>query len=453
MTADIEAEDRVAVEIARLPRVFRLRSFPGDYFRASPQASYINDNGGVTISLQLFKREDDWTDHSESTLWEILRDMLEISGDMRFASNQEVDLFLGRGEQPDLHLQELLEEGPLSVSRIVDGGFVFGIMEHGEFVPHEFVPFADEKDAEIIATAKDARMTAAMASMCELVRQEREHDHGAEQRRVAMLRKVAERVKASYEEEVKALNVRIDACLLPVEPLRLAWNVFRLFDVEHEEIRWTQWFAAILRPESGERCARVAWRAFCEAVARRAALIAPSGDSDPPDQHHWRDIVALEVPTVEDEVSDGDLGTLDLLITTPSIVAAVENKLWADWHDGLKAPQADRYRKIAQKRLAGEPGRRLGLVLLSQRQGVKPGDYPSDYVHVSWRDVGWALRDALRREWSNDQQTAIDLWPIILTLVSIEQDLLGLSVMPSTTANRSIILKGLSELATYLEGR
>lgn len=299
----------------------------------------------------------------------------------------------------------------------------------------------------------DVRLLASISSLCEVVRQQRTDDHSAEQRRVGLIRAVALRVRASYEEELSALKARINACLLPIEPLRQAWNVFRLFDVEYEETRWTQWFAAILRPENGERCSRVAWGAFCAAVARRAKIRPPGGDSNPADHHHWRDIVAREVPTVEDEVSDDDLGTLDLLFTTSSIVAAVENKLWADWHDGPKAPQADRYRALAQKRLEGDAQRRLGLVLLSQRPGVKPGDYPSDYIHVSWRDVGWALRDALGREWSDDQQTAIELWPIILTLVSIEQDLLRLSLTPSATSNRSKILKEFSELATYLEGR
>jgi PD-(D/E)XK nuclease superfamily protein len=304
-----------------------------------------------------------------------------------------------------------------------------------------------------LLAVNDAQLLAAISSTCEVVRQQRARDRSAEQRRVALVRAAAERVKALYGEELSTLKARIDACLLPVEPLRLAWNVFRLFDLEHEETRWTQWFAAILRPENGERCSRVAWGAFCAAVAHRAEILSPSGDSNPADQHHWRDIVSEEVPKVEDEVSDGDLGTLDLLFTTSSIVAAVENKLWADWHDGAKAPQADRYRDLAKKRLVGDDHRRLGLVLLSQRRGLKPGDYPSDYIHVSWRDVGWALRDALRREWSDDQRSVIELWPIVLTLVSIEQDLLGLSLTSSATSNRSTILKRFFELATYLEGR
>lgn len=111
MTKDIEAEDRVVAEIATLPRVFKLRGFPGDYFRPSLQTSNINEDGDVTICLQVFKQEGDWIDHSTGTLREILREMVETSGDMRFASYEEVDIFLGRGEQPDLHLQEKLEEG------------------------------------------------------------------------------------------------------------------------------------------------------------------------------------------------------------------------------------------------------------------------------------------------------------------------------------------------------
>ena len=55
MTEDIDAAERVAAEIAKLPRCFKLRGFPGDYFRPSLQTSYINDNGSVTICLEVFK--------------------------------------------------------------------------------------------------------------------------------------------------------------------------------------------------------------------------------------------------------------------------------------------------------------------------------------------------------------------------------------------------------------
>lgn len=263
---------------------------------------------------------------------------------------------------------------------------------------------------------------------------------------------MAHRMKSSYEEELGELRARIEVCLLPVDPLHQTWNVFRLFGVEYEETRWTQWLAAILRPENGARCSRVAWAAFCDAVARRAALLPPAGTDNIADHGHWTTIAA-EVPAVEDEVSDGDLGRLDMLFTTTGIVAAVENKLWANWHDGPTAPQADRYREIARNRLAGDTHRRLGLVLLSQREGLKRGDYPPDYVHVRWSDLGQSLRRALRREWSADQGTIIELWPIVLTLVSIEQDLLGLSLTRNALVSWSVALKGLSELATYLEGR
>lgn len=281
---------------------------------------------------------------------------------------------------------------------------------------------------------------------------QRDDDRVAEQRRVEAIRAVADRVRSSYEQELGEHRARINASLLPVDPLAQSWNVFRAFGVEYKETSWTQWLAAILRRENGERCARVAWGAFCDAVARRAELMPPTGEPNLADLAHWRTI-AVEVPEVEAEVPDGKLGRLDMLVETPSIVAAVENKLWADWHDGPNQPQADRYRKIAKNRLGDDTHRRLGLVLLSQRAGLKPGDYPKDYIHVRWTDLGQSLRRALRREWSvGHQSTLIELWPIVLTLVSIEQDLLGYRPTDAPTAGRISSLKALADLATYLEG-
>lgn len=299
---------------------------------------------------------------------------------------------------------------------------------------------------------EEPRILAAIAAMRTAIDRQRDHDRIAEHRQVAAIRAVADRVRSSYKQELSELRARIDASLLPVDPLHQSWNVFRAFGVEYKETSWTQWLAAVLRQENGERCARVAWGAFCDAVARRAALVPPSGDPNLADRAHWI-AIAAEVPEVEDEVPDGDLGRLDMLIRTPSIVAAVENKLWADWHDGPKRRQADRYRDIAKNRLVDDTHRRLGLVLLSERAGLKPGDYPQDYIHVRWTDLGQSLRRALRQEWSADQRSVIELWPIVLTLVSIEQDLLDHRLTHAPAASWISVLKALAELATYLEGK
>ena len=290
--------------------------------------------------------------------------------------------------------------------------------------------------------------------MVAFVARRRDHDRKQEHHRIQAMQAMAALVRASHQTELEQVSARIDARLLRLEPLRQTWNVFRLFGIEYAETRWTQWFAAILRSENGPRCARVAWAAFCEAIAHRAQASPPSGDERLAEHRHWLDVVANEVPQVEDEVGDGELGRLDLLFTTPTVVAAVENKLWADWHDGSgPLTQAERYRQIAHNRLDGDPVRRLGLVLLSQKEGLLHHEhYPSDYIHVSWRDVGQALRRALGRESLDQPESVLELWPIVLTLVSIEQDLLGLSITPPATASRSARLSALSKLASYLEG-
>jgi hypothetical protein len=117
------------------------------------------------------------------------------------------------------------------------------------------------------------RMLAAIAAVTDAVAAKRQRDLV-----------VAE--QASREKMLESFRARVSSRLLPVEPFHQRWNVFRLFDLEHDETRWTQWFAAILREENGARCARVAWRAVCEAIAKRALRQPPIGDVA--DAAHWR---------------------------------------------------------------------------------------------------------------------------------------------------------------------
>ncbi len=103
--------ERIDAEIAKLPTAFKLRGFPGEYFRPSRSASYVSDNGGVTIYLQKFFAERDWRDHSKGTLREILKELIEFSGDRKFSSDAQVEAYLAKfGEQPDQHLLDKLEE-------------------------------------------------------------------------------------------------------------------------------------------------------------------------------------------------------------------------------------------------------------------------------------------------------------------------------------------------------
>jgi hypothetical protein len=296
---------------------------------------------------------------------------------------------------------------------------------------------------------EEARLVGAIVSVRDAVRTQRAKDEREAERRASLIGCVADEVRTHYAELLADVDARIERRLMSVDPLRQTWNAFRMFAVEDDEVHWTQWFANLLRTSNGERCARVAWAAFCGAVADRAEAMPPTGESNPAGATEWRQ-AAQHVPLVEDEVRDLELGILDLLFSTRSMIAAVENKLEAHWHDGAKGLQADRYRKLAQKRLTGDA--RLGLVLLSQRKLVRT-DYPQDYIHVSWADVGRAFREALRREWTDDQQCAIDLWPIIQTVVSIEQDLLGLTLNAHGLPKPSARLAAHNRLAAYLEGR
>jgi len=222
------------------------------------------------------------------------------------------------------------------------------------------------------------------------MRQHRERDLASDQLRIAAIHAVAEHVQAARADEDRELAARIDARLLHVDPLRQGWNVFRCFGVEADLASWRKWLAAILRPDTGAWCARVVWNALCDAIARRA-----------PDPGPW-EAAATDAP----EVSD------DLRIICPSLVTALHLELWPED--------------------AAPPPPHPNLVVLSHRT---KGD---GAIYISWRDLGQALRRILHREWSDDPQNMLELWPIILTLISIEQDLLDFEP---------------SELASYLEER
>lgn len=274
-------------------------------------------------------------------------------------------------------------------------------------------------------------------------------------RSLEAMRAVGEFTRAHNTEQAERLITKIAERLSPHDPFRQTWSTTRAFGVEDDEVRWTKWLAALLRPANGPRSARVTWTAMCDAIARRVAERPLTGDAPLLDEPGWRSMASLE-PEVHDEVRHPIYGQLDLLAMTSGAVVAIENKLWADWHDSASGKQADRYRALARERLGDPPTRRLGLVLLSQRDGLRAGEhYPLDYVHVSWRDVGQALRRALPPAWYADVGTTLEVWPVIQMLVAIERDLLDLDLTPlrEGSAPPMVRIRQLMTLASYLDDR
>lgn len=67
------ADRKVADAVAAFPERFGLRGFPGDVFRASPTASYVNDAGTVTVYVERLspQRESYWLAHSKGSPAEV----------------------------------------------------------------------------------------------------------------------------------------------------------------------------------------------------------------------------------------------------------------------------------------------------------------------------------------------------------------------------------------------
>jgi len=240
-------------------------------------------------------------------------------------------------------------------------------------------------------------------------------------------RTMGDRSAAEYLEILRARRIQ------SVDPSEIDWNVFRLFDIEYAEVRWTQWLASTMRPENGPALAALTWMAFCEAVCLAIVGLSPeerASLSELASIQDWKKTTqdSTSMRTVEDEAFEGELGRIDIVVETQTLVAVIENKIRAGWHDAEdRERQAVRYRKAGRRRVLGTT-RRLGLVVLTNRDDFVLDPEDRDFVLVRYRDLGRILRRHLKKTLRNtaSAEELLGLWPALLTLKSIEEDLLGL---------------------------
>ncbi len=250
-----------------------------------------------------------------------------------------------------------------------------------------------------------------------------------------ILESTARVVRASGSESVARLKLSIkNSKLWPVDPLDLDWDVFKLFGVEATETAWTQWLAGILSPENGPELSNTAWMSLCDAVISGPGAIAVSSQEAEvlATVDHWRASIhdMLQDKSVVAEYEAEEFERPDLVIYAPKLIVVVENKLAGGWHDspGRKS-QADRYRDFGLELTRQNSGKALALVLLTNwDDGVAGKDFPQDYVHVRYYDLGRFLRKHLRRRLGPEPSPTriVKLWPLFLTLTAIERHLLGL---------------------------
>lgn len=297
----------------------------------------------------------------------------------------------------------------------------------------------------------------AVESVAEVVRRSRRVPPERQAKMIAALEHVASVTRDYAATAVKhSLAVIDEALLRPIDPSEFSWSLFRLFHVSNKETAWTRWIAGILSPELGSKLSVLTWRSFCDAIVRHSAEPIPSGATDRiATLADWR--AARDVPlspgSLDSEDVDEQLGRTDISVRASSMFVIIENKLDADWHDGDGEPQAVRYRKIGLKRRTQE--QRLGLVVLTKRDDFELDDRCHDYVKITYEDLARALRRNLRSALSEaaDTKSVLELWPALLTIAAIEQDLLGFNIASQLDTARLRSWKSieiLNEIFEYL---
>lgn len=295
----------------------------------------------------------------------------------------------------------------------------------------------------------------AVESVAEAVRRSRRVLSERQAKTVAALEHVASVTRDHGATAVERTLAAIDEALLrPIDPSEFSWSVFRLFHVSNRETAWTKWIAGILSPELGPELSALAWRSFCDAIVRHSAEPTPCDATDRiatlADWRAARD-VRLSPSSLESEDADEQLGRTDISVRAPSMFAIIENKLDANWHDGDGEPQAVRYRKIGLKRRTQD--QRLGLVVLTKRDDFELDARCFDYVKITYGDLARALRRNLRPALceAGDTRSVLRLWPALLTVAAIEQDLLGLDIASLLDTARLRSWKAMEMLNEFLE--
>jgi hypothetical protein len=308
-----------------------------------------------------------------------------------------------------------------------------------------------------VGIERETQLVGAIEAVASAVRRMREPDPERVARLERAVHAIATTTREHGEASVRTALAAIAASMIaPVDPSAVTWNAFRMFEVEEAETAWTKWNAALLSPENGAALSRLVWRSFCEAVLEQHDAVTDGGPrgagvfATAQDWETARD-VPLPPGSVDREVSDPELGRPDIVIETPALLVVLENKLDAGWHDGEQT-QAAKYRRFGVKY---RRERKLGLVLLTKRDDFEMGADGTDYVRVLYRDLARALRRNLGRvlEVDSSPSTMLSLWPALMTVAAIEQDLLGFDIQGAVAnaASRSWrAMSGLNEIVDHL---
>jgi hypothetical protein len=275
---------------------------------------------------------------------------------------------------------------------------------------------------------KLGQLVLAVERVVSAVRQSRLAGSERSGRVATAIQEIATITRARGQASVEHALATVAASMItPVDPSSLTWNAFRLFEIEDSETSWTKWMASLLSPENGTALSQLAWRSVCDAVLEQGQK--PPVHAEPEDNvlataQDWRSAREIPLPygSVDREVADEDLGRPDIVVDAPDLFVVLENKLDAGWHDGAET-QAAKYHQFGMKHRGTR--QRLGLVLLTKRDDFEMGADGVNWVRILYRDLARALRRSLRQALGVDasHSSLLALWPALLTVAAIEQDL------------------------------
>lgn len=227
--------------------------------------------------------------------------------------------------------------------------------------------------------ASTQRRIESMTAVSDIVRSQRRRLLEQMSVMAALAREVRMRTLPVLEERSRGLKAGPQ--VTPVDPSELVTTALHILDYHEGEIRWTRWLRGILAGNGGARSRDIVYAAIRDAVLEANPSHADALPSDP-----------SSFTQVRAEVRFESGSQIDLVMCAERTLIVLENKLFADWHDGVGTKQAESYQADGEKERARRGLDNAVYVLLTAGVEIEA---PDAWTKILYEDVARHLRRRL----------------------------------------------------------
>lgn len=254
---------------------------------------------------------------------------------------------------------------------------------------------------------------------------------------------ISKNIKALKKIKYKDIQSRL--LKAKIDPFYADSNFVKFSDYDYDEPRWTQWLKNCL---NDKYVGSIFWRAICMAVIDKMRSIRISDSSSLNRKNKYARVMtvnnwneALNFNSIQAFAEcRRTYGKPDITINAGPYKILIENKISAPEGEG----QLGRYKRGMVARPADSKG--IGLIYLTNDDRSESCE--TGFINILYENFGINLRKETKKTLIERKVPELYLWPVMSTLVSIEQGLLNLPPLDALSQDGELL--PLAKIAKYL---